>query len=165
MCMSWNKQLSIGNTIVDSEHKYLISLLNQVERAMRSAMEQRDDAPLHLAFEQLESELTRHFHNEEKIAKAVSFPFDSHLKAQEHMLIELRYLKNELMSKDCIWTDAALEHFCSFLEEWMMEHITRVDMPMKSTLQNYDYNYWPDWEAKFPALIPSPLQQPAVQHH
>lgn len=151
MCMSWNKQLSVGNTIVDSEHKHLISLVNQVERAMKTAMELRDGAPLLHAFDQLEDELLRHFRNEEKIAGAIHFPFDEHMKAQEHMLTELHYLRSELMAKDCIWTRSALEHFCEFLDAWMTEHITKTDMPMKSVLQGYDYNFWPDWERASPA--------------
>lgn len=151
MGLSWSKQLSIANTIVDSEHKHLISLTNQVERAMKSAMDQHDDTQMLQAFDKLEVELSRHFINEEKIANAVNFPFESHLKAQQHMLRELRYLKSELMTKDCIWTKAALEHFSLFLEEWLLEHITRVDMPMKLVLQGYDYNFWPDWERTTPS--------------
>lgn len=146
MGLSWNKQLSIANTIVDSEHKHLISLTNQVERAMQAAMERRDDTPLLQAFELLEEDLCRHFRNEEKIAQAVNFPFEQHQQAQHHMLRELRYLKSELLTKDCIWTKAALEHFSLFLDEWMLEHITHTDMPMKAILQDYDYNFWPDWE-------------------
>jgi len=144
MGMLWNKQLSIGNTIVDSEHKHLISLTNYVERAMKGAMDSKDGSTLRQAFEQLEDELVRHFRNEEKIARAVDFPFEQHRKAQEHMLEELRFLKTELMAKDCIWTEAALRHFSEFLEELITEHITCVDMPMKSALQGYDYNFWPD---------------------
>ncbi|HEX5362768.1 MAG TPA: hemerythrin family protein [Gallionella sp.] len=156
MGLSWNKQLSIANTIVDSEHKHLISLTNQVERAMKTAMELRNDTPLQQAFEQLENELQHHFRNEEKIAHAINFPFDQHLQAQHHMLMELRYLRAELLTKDCIWTDAALQHFAQFLQEWMIEHITQADMPMKSTLQGYDYNFWPDWDDKS-------LAQPHIQ--
>lgn len=143
MCMSWNKQMSIGNTIVDSEHKHLISLANYVERAMRIAMETHDCGALRQTFEQLELELRRHFHNEEKIAGAIGIPFEAHLKAQEHMLCDLRFLKVELMAKDCFWTEAALEHFSTFLESLLNEHITQVDRPLKSALQNYDYDFWP----------------------
>lgn len=144
MGMLWNKQLSIGNTIVDSEHKHLISLTNYVERAMKSAMETKDGTLLRQAFEQLEEELVRHFRNEEKIARAVNFPFEEHRQAQQHMLGDIHFLKAELMAKDCIWTEAALRHFSEFLEDLITEHITRVDMPMKSALQGYDYDFWPD---------------------
>ena len=146
MCMLWNKQLSIGNTIVDSEHKHLISLINYVERAMKTAMDTRDGMPLQQAFDQLEDELCRHFRNEEKIARAVNLPFENHRQAQQHMLGDIRFLKAELMTKDCIWTDAALRHFSEFLEDLMTEHITLSDMPIKSALQGYDYDYWPDLE-------------------
>ena len=144
MCMLWNKQLSIGNSIVDSEHKHLISLTNHVERAMKTAMDSRDSSALQQAFDRLESELCHHFRNEEKIARAVNLPLERHRQAQQHMLGDLRFLKAELMTKDCIWTEAALRHFAEFLEDLITEHITLVDMPMKSALQGYDYDFWPD---------------------
>lgn len=146
MCMLWTKQLSIGNTIVDSEHKQLISLTNYVERAMKTAMDTRDGMPLQQAFEKLEEELLHHFQNEEKIARAVNFPFEQHRLAQQHMLGDLHFLKVELMAKDCIWTEAALKHFSEFLDDLILEHITRMNMQMKLALEGYGYDFWPDQE-------------------
>lgn len=143
MGMLWDKQLSVGNTIVDSEHKHLISLTNHVELAMKDAMDKRDGAHLQQALDQLEDELHHHFRTEERIARAVNLPFEQHLKAQEHMLGDLRFLKAELIAKDCIWTEAALRHFSEFLEDLITEHITRMDMPMKSALKDYDYDFRP----------------------
>jgi hemerythrin len=142
--MLWTKQLSIGNTIVDSEHKHLISLTNYVERSMMTAMDTKDGSDLQQAFDQLEYALSSHFRNEEKIARALNLPFEQHRKAQLHMLSDIHFLKTELMTKDCIWTEAALRHFSEFLEDLIMEHITQADMPMKSALQGYDYNFWPE---------------------
>ncbi|MFZ3019588.1 MAG: hemerythrin family protein [Gallionella sp.] len=144
MCMLWTKQLSIGNTIVDSEHKHLISLTNYVERSMMTAMDTKDGSDLQQAFDQLEYALSSHFRNEEKIARALNLPFEQHRKTQLHMLSDIHFLKTELMTKDCIWTEAALRHFSEFLEDLIMEHITQADMPMKSALQGYDYNFWPE---------------------
>ena len=158
MCMLWTKQLSIGNTIIDSEHKHLISLTNYVERAMKTAMETRDGTHLQHALDQLEDELHHHFRTEEKIAKAVNFPFEQHLKAQEHMLSDLRFLKAELMTKDCIWTEAALRHFSEFLEDLITEHITLKDMPMKAALQDYDYDFWPDLGVSAPGDAAPPMR-------
>ena len=146
MGMLWNKQLSIGNTIVDSEHKHLISLTNSVERAMKAAMDTRNAFALKLAFEQLESELCKHFRHEEKIAIALNLPLEQCRQAQQHMLGDLRFLKEELMAKDCIWTEAALRHFSEFLEDLITEHITLKDMSMKAALLGYDYDFWPDTE-------------------
>lgn len=150
MGLLWTKKMSIGNTIVDSGHKHLISLINHIERTIRNAMKRSDNAALQRAFEQLESGLCQHFHNEEKIARAVNFPFERHDQARQLMLEDFRFLKTRLMAKDCIWTEAALQHFCEFLESLVIEHIARVDMPLKSALRGYDYNYWPDWDHAMP---------------
>ena len=32
----WTKQLSIGNAVIDSDHKNLIALINGIERAIRA---------------------------------------------------------------------------------------------------------------------------------
>lgn len=162
MCMLWTKQLSIGNTIVDSEHKHLISLTNYVERSMKTAMETRDGTPLQQAFEQLEDELRHHFHNEEKIAQAVNFPFDQLRQAQQHMLGDLHFLKAELMAKDCIWTDAALKHFSEFLDDLILEHITRMNMPMKPALESHGYDFWPDFDSSAANDATSPRHNPVT---
>jgi hemerythrin-like metal-binding protein len=166
--MLWNKQLSVGNSIVDSEHKHLISLTNSVERAMKAAMDTRDAFALRQAFDQLEGELCKHFRHEEKIAIALALPLEQGRQAQQHMLGDLRFLKTELMAKDCIWTEAALRHFSEFLEDLITEHITLKDMPMKAALLDYDYDFWPDteepagsrWHGAM-ASIPAPAQVPA----
>lgn len=152
MCMLWKKQLSVGNSIVDSGHKHLIALANDIELAMKTAMDTRDGQPLKQSFEQMEKELHHHFDNDEKIAVALGLPLEPCRQAQRHMLDDLRFLKAELMAKDCIWTEAALRHFSEFLEDLITEHITLKDMPMKAALQAYDYNFWPDQER--PSLAP-----------
>lgn len=152
MCMLWSKQLSVGNFTVDTEHKHLIGLVNGVEQAMKIAMDARDGAPLKLALDRLEEELCRHFRNEEKIAVALGLPQEPGRQAQQHMLGDLRFLKTELMAKDCIWTEAALRHFSEFLEDLVTEHITLKGMPMKAALLAYDYDFWPDPES--PSIAP-----------
>jgi hemerythrin-like metal-binding protein len=141
--MLWSKQLSVGNSIVDSEHKHLIALTNGVGQAMKTAMHSRDGLPLKLAFDQLEQELCRHFLSEEQIVVALGLPQEPRRQAQQHMLGDLRFLKAELMAKDCLWTEAALRHFSNFLEDLIAEHITLKDMPMKAALLAYDYDFWP----------------------
>lgn len=160
MGMLWNKQLSVGNTIIDSEHKHLISLTNYIERAMKTAMDTKDGSVLQQAFDQLEDELCRHFRNEEKIALAVNLPFEQQRKAQLHMLGDIRFLKTELMTKDCIWTDAAVRHFTEFLEDLLTEHITLANLTVKTALQDYDYDFWPDLEN--PAATNVEQQWPGV---
>lgn len=136
--MEWTEHLSVGNESIDSEHRNLISLTNNVIRAI----EIRNSSSLAQAFEQLEHWLRLHFANEEKIAQSINFDFSHHELAQQYMLNELRLLGNLLVAKNCLWFDGAMEHFRVFLKNWMIaDHIVRLDMRMKPALQTYPYGF------------------------
>jgi len=67
MALEWSKQLSVGNAIIDSEHKNLIVMVNSIEPIIRA----RDGVALSQELEQIEHWLCTHFENEERIASAV----------------------------------------------------------------------------------------------
>lgn len=139
MGLAWEKQFSVGNAVIDSDHKYLIGIANGVEGAIKA----RDHHDISRAFESLEHWLRIHFANERKIARAINFDFSWHMPAQQYSLKELQYFRDELVSKKGIWSESAIEHYSRFLRGWMAEHIAKVDMPMKPMLQTLDYKFWP----------------------
>ena len=57
MKLKWTKQLSVGNAVIDSEHKNLISIANNVRRAIKA----RDSSILSQELEHLEDWLYVHF--------------------------------------------------------------------------------------------------------
>lgn len=141
MKLKWTKQLSVGNAVIDSEHRNLICIAKNVRRAIKT----RDSSTLSQELEHLEDWLYVHFANEGKIAQAVNFDFSQHKLAQQYWLKELWFLRDELAGKNGSWSDDAIEHFSLFLSDWMIDgHIISMDMPMKPVLQNYDYNFLPD---------------------
>jgi hemerythrin len=137
----WEKKLSVGNVIIDAEHRNLISMVNDANRAI----ETRDSLTLLHELERLENWLHTHFANEEKIAQAVDFPFARLKPAQQYSLNALRYLRDELEAKYGMWSESIAAHFSRSLKHWIIEHITKVDMPMKTMLQAHDYNFWPGY--------------------
>lgn len=140
MDIEWARELSIGNEIIDSEHRDLIGLTNNVVHAIGA----RDCTALMGAFEALENRLQAHFANEERIACAAGFDFFGHKPAQQHSLKELRHMRDELMSKDGVWSDGAVEHFARYLEKWVIDgHIGGLDMKMKPVLQSRPYDFNP----------------------
>lgn len=140
MDFAWTEQLSVGNVVIDSEHKSLISRINDLTRAIKS----RNSFDIAQAFKLLEHGLCLHFINEEKIARAVKFDFSYHELAQQYELNELRFLKGLLSSKKCLWFDDAIEHFTLFLKNWMFDyHINGLDMRMKPVLLTYPYDFKP----------------------
>lgn len=141
MCLICTKQLSVGNMIIDSEHRNLICIINNANRAIAT----RDSLALPQELERLENWLCIHFANEERIAQAVSFPSARLRLAQQCSLDALRRLRDEMEAKYGMWSEDMAGHFSRLLEIWMIEHITKVDMPMKPMLQTHDYNFWPGW--------------------
>ena len=140
MGLTWIEQLSVGNAVIDSDHKNLISIVNNVRNAIRS----RDSFILSETFVRLEDWLWIHFENEERIARAVNFDFSGHKQEQQYALKELQHLRDELVAKGGIWSDGAVEHFTGFLKSWLIDdHIVRLDMLMKPALQTRDYTFWP----------------------
>lgn len=150
---SWSKELSVGNAILDSEHKNIISEINNIMRLI----EARDSTALSDAFEMLENWLIIHFENEELFAQTVNFDFSQHKLAHQHLLNELQCLKNELVAKNAAWSDSGVNLYHLFFHNWLIEHITNEDMQMKPLLQSYPHDFVPTelLPAKAGELAPS----------
>lgn len=138
--LAWTSELSVGNAVIDTEHKNLINMVNDITHAIRT----RDCAALAQSFEMLENWLHVHFRNEEQIALATQFDFSKHKTKQEYALKELQHMRDELVGKDGVWSDGAVDHFARSLKYWMIDkHIIELDMQMKPVLQGYPYDFMP----------------------
>jgi hemerythrin len=135
----WVNELSVGNAVIDIDHKMLIVMVNGVEAMIRA----RDSFALPQALEQLENNLNAHFAREEKIAQAINFPFGKNKMEHQYVLKEFQNMKDELIAKDGIWSDGAAEHFSHFLSDWITDHVLNEDMLMKPVLQTYPYDFDP----------------------
>jgi hemerythrin len=142
MELAWTNQLSIGNAVIDSDHKNLISKINGIMHAIKT----RDRHVMPQAFEALEYWLHIHFKNEEKIARVVNFDFSKHRPAQQNSLKALRQVRDGLIAKKGLWHDSLADHSIGFMKSWMIDgHIGDLDMQMKPALQAFDYKFWPGW--------------------
>ncbi|MFZ2301755.1 MAG: hemerythrin family protein [Gallionella sp.] len=139
MDVAWTKQLSVGNAVIDSEHQNLIVMIDRIESMIRA----NKASDLSQELERLERGLCTHFINEERLAKAVNFPFEQNKQEHKFILKEFQRMKGELLNKSGKWTDGAATHYASFLSEWFTGHVMREDMLMKPVLQTYDYKFWP----------------------
>lgn len=143
MGLAWNKQMSVGNAVIDSGHKYLIGIANNARRAIKA----RDSFILSQELKRLENWLCIHFINEKRIARVVNFDFSEHKLGQQYALSELQRLRDELATKNGILSDGAVEYFNDFLKNWLIDnYIVRLGMQMKPTLQSHGYTFWPGRE-------------------
>lgn len=139
MDLAWTDDLSVGNAIIDADHKSLLGMANGVMHAI----EVSDCPALSWMFERLENRLRNHFVHEENIARAVSFPFDKHKLAQRYFMKELDLLADELEARNCVFCEEAARHYSGSLSALLMDHITGKDMLMKPVLQSYPYSFRP----------------------
>jgi hemerythrin len=136
---TWIEKLSVGNAMLDAEHKKLIGIVNSVERAIRA----KDGHVLTQAFNLLVDCVCLHFENEEKIARSINLPFAEHELDHQYVKNELLLMRDELANKNGRWSESAAEHYSYFLSEWFNEHLTAEAKLIKSVLQTYPYNFNP----------------------
>jgi hemerythrin len=137
MGLQWREQLSVGNDLIDSDHKHLIEIINLAN----SSLQTMNRTELVAALDQLFNYSKLHFALEEKIAVAVGYTDVEHIHAShEALLVKLSQLAQEIGSA---WDAAAAEHFGSFLREWLINHVIKEDMLMKPFLKKYSPRFDP----------------------
>lgn len=95
-------QLSVGNAIIDPDHKNLIVVLNRVEDAIRA----RNRAALIKAFELLETYMRIHTQNEEKIAKSDNYSFARIRFGHQQLINNIWYKLDKLKAVDGVWPES-----------------------------------------------------------
>lgn len=136
----WSTQLSVGNETIDSEHRNLLKMINDVESAIRAG----NSPTLPQSLKLLEDCVAAHFADEEKIAQAIGFDFTQNKLEHQYVQNELRHMVEDLVAKNGAWSESVAAHYSFFLSEWMVEHILQEDILMKPVLQTYPYDFKPD---------------------
>jgi len=139
MALIWKKHLSVGNAMLDSEHKNLIGIVNSMEYAIKT----RNSFALLGTIIQFKDCLHIHFANESRLVQAFDFPFDQHDMSHQHLLKELQHTKNDLEAKVGLWPEYVMDHYPQFLMDWLVGHIIQEDMLMKPLLESYPYDFKP----------------------
>ncbi len=85
MAIIWRPQMSVGNTHLDADHRYLLCLINTVELSLRSS--EFEDL-LEVALEQLAEYTHEHFNREEKLQLKIQYPQYADHKMEHQELIE-----------------------------------------------------------------------------
>ncbi|MGC2164689.1 MAG: hemerythrin domain-containing protein [Gallionella sp.] len=140
MDLVWSNRLSVGNDMIDSEHKQLLKLVNNLDKFIR----QKDPALFIQALTALEDMSRLHFSHEESLAKSIRFPFREHYLEHKYVLDEFRAIKAEIAAYPGHWSESLVEHFYLFLCTWAIEHVVEDDMKMKPFLEAYPHDFVPD---------------------
>lgn len=149
MGSSWKNFWSVGNAIIDSEHRNLLEMAYNIEAVIKSG----DISAAVKELEQFEYWLCDHFENEEEIALAVNFDFFRNGLEHQNLLEEFHRMKDELMSYGNTLPANAAKRYSHFLDEWLVAHILKEDMLMKPLLQAHAYDFVPDHKTKSEAHL------------
>lgn len=119
----WNENLETGNPLIDSQHRVLVDLLNQLARDL--VVEDADE--IDRAFVKLADYANKHFSDEEKIFEKhlSNHPsFESHKKVHAAFFTSVNELKLEVEDKS--YKDS-VEKIILFLLQWLIKHIIHSD--------------------------------------
>ncbi len=165
MPIIWREQMSVGNTLIDNEHRVLIDLINQVESALQIT---ENHHILSAALVKLLDYTGYHFEHEEKIQKKVGY-LEQNKHKQEHQRImkDLRTIQlqldrilnpagveetsidkevtdselNQLLDDDSHNVDANdLAGLIKLIRHWVLDHVLVTDLKMKPFLSKYPPN-------------------------
>ena len=134
MSLVWREQLSLGNDVLDSDHRYLIDIINRIERSL----EARDGKELLAALDSLSRYSQEHFAREEKIAHLIGYSqFDKLSLSHEILFRELDQARRNIGEITQEWSPAAIARFNAFLKNWLIGHVIKEDLLMKPVLKKH----------------------------
>ena len=119
--ITWSDKYSVNNSLMDSQHKKLIALINELNSAMK---EGKGKLILHKIFDELINYTKYHFSNEEQLMKKANYP-----GLIEHQQIHKDLTKQVIDLQEKYLTDSNLVTFetMGFLKNWLLNHIEGTD--------------------------------------
>ena len=140
MSLIWRDQLSVENNIIDSDHKYLIEIINKAEQCLH----EKNRSELGVILEDLSDYAKVHFEREERIAAIVGYTQVPHLnQSHQELLKQLDHIRGEIDAMGNEWSPEAIDHFTKFLHDWLINHVIKEDLLMKPVLQQFSPNFDP----------------------
>ncbi len=154
MSIVWRNEMSVGNTAIDNDHKYLIAMINALEAAINSKLR---DKVLLLHVSQLTIYTAEHFAREEAVQenikfaqseehkedhkkffnqiKAVQEKIESSKQREEHLKSINPIIKNTQQTTESSklhdTLDLVAQELSDLLKDWLLKHILKEDMKMK----------------------------------
>ena len=119
--IEWSDTLSVGVKEIDDQHKGLINMINELNKAIQGGWGKK-------AREEVISKLieyTRvHFTTEESVMSISGYPdVEVHKKQHEDLIL----MVNDYVKKYEQDPDASSYHLLFFLKRWLTEHIIKSD--------------------------------------
>lgn len=119
--VEWSNELSVGIEEIDSQHKVLVDLLNEVHEAIQQG---RTAEVTKGIIDRLDEYTRVHFAVEESLLRILHYPdYGRHKEEHDKLVVQLGDLRAKLdKGKGAIGFELAM-----FLKNWLTKHIMEVD--------------------------------------
>lgn len=138
MIANWDVKYETNISEIDSQHKKLFRLINQIESIYEENKSHLSNHSKLLidAVSELEDYTISHFLIEERVMELNQYPeLEAHKKQHDRFTDKILELKKRLTTGNLVTNDAELNQFFSdliqFLRLWLTNHILKEDMNYK----------------------------------
>lgn len=159
MPIVWRESMSVGNTLIDQDHRYLFCLVNTVELALR--LEENAEV-IEAALEQLVQYTRDHFAREETLQLKVRYPgYLEHKTEHQALLQRVAELQRQITGRrEAAMPEADGEpapaesetaprtgrpvdpgEIAALLRHWVLDHVLKRDLELKAYLTRYPPGY------------------------
>lgn len=119
--LNWSDEYSVKIAAIDSQHKKIVELINELHTAMLHA---KGKEVIGKVLEDLSSYTVFHFAAEEKLMKQYDYPGYSKQKSEHEKLSEqVKKLVEDYKSGKTIISQQVMQ----FLKDWLVNHIVGSD--------------------------------------
>lgn len=123
---TWNENYQIGNETVDSQHRYIFELANQI-------VDVTDDGEITRLLMLFYQHVREHFYAEEQLMKQTSYPgYQKHVEQHNQMLDRLVEISETVQKKQ--WHPSDIKEF---VNGWVLVHILQEDMLLGAYLKTH----------------------------
>ena len=133
--LQWSEQFETGQSLVDSQHRMLISYVNRLEVLAQNTNPDRGHVELFLHFiEFLETYILTHFRSEEACMHHLQCPIrGDNQKAHQSFLDYFQEFKQRLEAEG--YRPEAVQELHNSCSRWIQQHILRIDVQLKPCLR------------------------------
>ena len=129
--LRWSEQFETGQSLLDTQHKMLISYINRLEGMSRNTNPNRQEVEFFLQLVGfMETYIDVHFKQEEKCMESYRCPAHQQNKAaHREFLIFFRKFKRHFETEG--FRPEVLLELHKSCSAWIQEHILRIDVQLK----------------------------------
>lgn len=123
--IKWTESISVNNSNIDSQHKHLIRLTNNL---ILQSNAKANSCIINESLSELLIYAKEHFRDEEKLLKEHNYPkLEAHRKRHEKFIYKIAmFCKDVIDGKDTV-----TEEMIRFLADWLLTHTSVDDQDYK----------------------------------